>query len=139
MKKIITAIAILATSCNEHSASTQIYQLEYLVYDSVGNEYHYVKTYDHVPTTKDSIEFFKAKQPSYLNTTQQYVYTMNQSKVQQVIETLRGKEVDGETMQYILEEVGMDWQMLRQLMLSMPIEQVKYLMEEREDLFGQGL
>jgi hypothetical protein len=64
---------------------------------------------------------------------------MNQSKVQQVIETLRGKEVDGETMQYILEEVGMDWQMLRQLMLSMPIEQVKYLMEEREDLFGQGL
>ena len=64
---------------------------------------------------------------------------MNQLKVQQVIETLREIEVDGETMQYILEEVDMEWQMLRQLMLSMPIEQVKYLMEEREDLFGQGL
>ena len=64
---------------------------------------------------------------------------MDQSKVQQVIETLREMEVDGETMQHILEEVDMEWQMLRQLMLSMPIEQVKYLMEEREDLFGQGL
>ena len=64
---------------------------------------------------------------------------MNQLKVQQVIETLREIEVDGETIQYILEEVDMEWQMLRQLMLSMPIEQVKYLMEEREDLFGQGL
>jgi hypothetical protein len=28
----------------------------------------------------------------------------------------------------------MDWQMLRQLMLTMPIEQVEYLIEEREDL-----
>jgi hypothetical protein len=63
---------------------------------------------------------------------------MDQSKVQQVIETLREIEVDGETMQHILEEVDMEWQMLRQLMLSMPIEQIKYLMEEREDLFGKG-
>jgi hypothetical protein len=64
---------------------------------------------------------------------------MDQSKVQQVIEMLREIEVDGETMQHIFEEIDMEWQMLRQLMLSMPIEQVKYLMEEREDLFGQGL
>jgi hypothetical protein len=28
--------------------------------------------------------------------------------------------------------------MLRQLILSMPIEQIKYLIEEREDLFGKG-
>ena len=63
---------------------------------------------------------------------------MDQSKVQQVIETLREIEVDGETMQHILEEVDMEWQMLRQLILSMPIEQIKYLIEEREDLFGKG-
>jgi hypothetical protein len=63
---------------------------------------------------------------------------MDQSKVQQVIETLREMEVDGETMQHILEEVDMEWQMLRQLILSMPIEQIKYLIEEREDLFGKG-
>jgi hypothetical protein len=66
---------------------------------------------------------------------------MNKDEVaiKSIIQDLSLMEVDGETMQYILEEVGMDWQMLRQLMLSMPIEQVKYLMEEREDLFGQGL
>jgi hypothetical protein len=45
-----------------------------------------------------------------------------------------GVGVDGETMQYILQKVGMEWQMLRQLMLTMPLEQVEYLMEEREDL-----
>jgi hypothetical protein len=59
---------------------------------------------------------------------------MDQSKVQQVIETLREIEVDGEIMQHILKEVGMEWQMLRQLMLTMPIEQVNYLIEERADI-----
>ena len=43
-------------------------------------------------------------------------------------------DVDGETMQHILKETGMEWQMLRQLMLTMPIEQVEYLIEERKDL-----
>ena len=64
---------------------------------------------------------------------------MNQEReIKEVISILRDEiDLDGETMQYILEEVGMDWQMLRQLMLSMPIEQVKYLIEEREDLFGK--
>jgi hypothetical protein len=64
-------------------------------------------------------------------------YTYN--RVEEVISTLKslthnGDCVDGETMQYILEKVGMDWQMLRQLMLTMPLEQVEYLMEERKDL-----
>jgi len=54
-----------------------------------------------------------------------------------IIHALR--EADEETIQWILKQIGMEWQMLRQLMLTMPIEQVKYLMEEREDLFGQGL
>jgi len=64
-------------------------------------------------------------------------YTYN--RVEEVISTLKslthnGDCVDGETMQYILEKVGMDWQMLRQLMLTMPLEQVEYLVEERKDL-----
>jgi hypothetical protein len=54
--------------------------------------------------------------------------------VQTIINQLNDIEVDGETMQYILEKVGMEWQMLRQLMLTMPLEQVEYLIEEREDL-----
>jgi hypothetical protein len=66
---------------------------------------------------------------------------MNQEKeIKDVISILRDElDLDGEIMQHILEEVDMEWQMLRQLMLSMPIEQVRYLMEEREDLFGQGI
>jgi len=48
------------------------------------------------------------------------------------IEMLQG--VDGETMQYILREIGMEWQMLRQLILSAPMEQVEYLMEEKKEL-----
>jgi hypothetical protein len=60
---------------------------------------------------------------------------MNESKVQQVIETLCKMDLDGETMQRILKEIGMEWQMLRQLMLTMPIAQVNYLMEERKDLW----
>lgn len=41
--------------------------------------------------------------------------------------------VDGETMQYILKEVGMEDQMLRQLVMTQPIEEVRYLIEEREE------
>ena len=68
---------------------------------------------------------------------------MDQSKeINEVISILRDEmDLDGEIMQRILKEVGMEWQMLRQLMLTMPIEQVKYLMEEREDLdlFGKAV
>ena len=60
--------------------------------------------------------------------------TVNHFLVQTVIDILNEIEVDGETMQHILKETGMEWQMLRQLMLTMPIEQVEYLIEEREDL-----
>jgi hypothetical protein len=60
-------------------------------------------------------------------------------RVEQIINMLKfltynGDCVDGETMQYIIERVGMDWQMLRQLILTMPLEQVEYLVEERKDL-----
>lgn len=59
-----------------------------------------------------------------------------QNKIEQIISTLRsltlkGDCVDGETMQYILERVGMQDQMLRQLMLSQPFDEVEYVWEER--------
>lgn len=50
-----------------------------------------------------------------------------------VIQQLKQMEVDGETMQYILQQVGMDEQMLRQLMMSMPMYQVESLMVERKE------
>jgi hypothetical protein len=43
-------------------------------------------------------------------------------------------DIDGETMQFILEKVGMEYQMLRQLMMTMPIEQVEYLLAERNEI-----
>ncbi len=58
----------------------------------------------------------------------------NPQRVKLVIDVLKDIEVDGETMQYILSEVGMEWQMLRQLIMTLPLEQVEYLVEERKDL-----
>ncbi len=48
--------------------------------------------------------------------------------------TLKCDCVDGETMQYILKEVGMNDQMLRQLMMSEPLDDVEYVWEERKNL-----
>ena len=58
----------------------------------------------------------------------------NPQRVKLAIDVLKDIEVDGETMQYILSEVGMEWQMLRQLIMTLPLEQVEYLVEERKDL-----
>jgi len=58
----------------------------------------------------------------------------NKVVVDTVIDLLIDIDCDGETMQFILKKVGMEWQMLRQLMLTMPIEQVEYLLDEREEL-----
>jgi hypothetical protein len=55
-------------------------------------------------------------------------------RVKLAIDVLKDIEVDGETMQYILSETGMEWQMLRQLIMTLPLEQVEYLVEERKDL-----
>lgn len=49
-----------------------------------------------------------------------------------IIQTL--KEVDGETVQYILQKIGMDSQMLRQLIMTMPLEDIQNEMSERVDL-----
>jgi hypothetical protein len=59
-------------------------------------------------------------------------------RIDQVIGILKNltwndNSVDGETMQYILKEVGMEDQMLRQLMMSQPVEEVRYMLEEREE------
>jgi hypothetical protein len=51
-----------------------------------------------------------------------------------IIEELKKIDVDGETMQYILKKTGMEDQMLRQLVLTLPLEQTEYLIEERKDL-----
>ena len=60
--------------------------------------------------------------------------TENPGVVETIIDVLNHIGVDGETMQHVLKQTAMEWQMLRQLMLTLPLEQVEYLIEERKDL-----
>jgi hypothetical protein len=56
------------------------------------------------------------------------------ANVNRVINILREIEVDGETMQYIIEKVGMQDQMLRQLVMSATMDDVFCLVEEKNML-----
>ena len=56
-------------------------------------------------------------------------------KVETIISLLNEIEVDGETMQYIIEKVGMEDQMLKQLILTYPsqaIQTISYEIEKME-------
>jgi hypothetical protein len=53
------------------------------------------------------------------------------TKVDAVIQYLNAIEVDGETMEYIIEKVHMKEQMLRQLIMSSPLKEVQTLLEEK--------
>jgi hypothetical protein len=55
-------------------------------------------------------------------------------KVAQIINDLKEIDVDGETMQYILKEVGMDEQMHRQLVMTKPIADTELLIQEKKSL-----
>lgn len=52
-------------------------------------------------------------------------------QVEEVIEMLKYINVDGETMEYIVEKVHMKEQMLRQLIMSSPVKDVRELFEEK--------
>ena len=54
--------------------------------------------------------------------------------VQVIIDMLNRMDVDGETMQHILKETGMQYQMLGQLMKTCDIEDVEYFMRQREHI-----
>ena len=69
-------------------------------------------------------------------------YTLN--RVESIIDTLkhltwRGDCVDGETMEYILEKVGMTDQMLRQLVMSNPQSDTIDLLDEKMNLDNQRI
>ena len=55
-------------------------------------------------------------------------------RVHEIITMLKDIDVDGETMQYILKKVGMEDQMLRQLMLTANRGVVEYLWDEIVEL-----
>ena len=52
--------------------------------------------------------------------------------MENIIRHLEG--VDGETMQYVLRRIGMETQMLRQLIMTSPMEEIEDLLAERRDV-----
>jgi hypothetical protein len=63
------------------------------------------------------------------------IKVMNQSQryetINTVISTLQSIDVDGETLEFIIQKLGMDEQILRQLYLKAPDYQVDILREEK--------
>lgn len=56
---------------------------------------------------------------------------MQKQILDQIILQLKQVDVDGESMEYIIREVGMEDQMLRQLLLRANMELVQELVEEK--------
>ena len=54
--------------------------------------------------------------------------------VEEIIHKLKEMDVDGETLQYIIAKVGMEDQMLRQLVMTLPLQQTLQLIQERVEL-----
>ena len=60
-----------------------------------------------------------------------HIHLDHSDKVQLVIDTLRDIDVDGETMQFILQKVGMEDQMLKQLVGTANKEDLNYYLNLR--------
>jgi hypothetical protein len=63
----------------------------------------------------------------------------NELMIKDIINKLRIIGVDGETLQYIIEEVGMTDQMLRQLVMNNPYTDTSDLLEEKVRLSDEHL
>jgi len=59
--------------------------------------------------------------------------------VKDIIAKLKVIDVDGETMQYIIEQVGMNDQMLRQLIMSNPESDTKDLLDEKIEISNKSV
>jgi hypothetical protein len=60
-------------------------------------------------------------------------------RVHEIISMLKEIDIDGETMQYILRHIGMEEQMLRQLVLTSPYTDTSDLLEEKVRLSDAGI
>ncbi len=59
---------------------------------------------------------------------------IHSAQVNNIIQMLKEIDVDGETMQYIIEQAGMEEQMLRQLVMCSDSEHLRNLIEEKVEL-----
>jgi hypothetical protein len=65
--------------------------------------------------------------------------TMGKDMVEDIIQKLIQLDVDGETMQYIIDQVGMTDQMLRQLVMNTPTSETIDLLEEKRMISDEHL
>ena len=61
----------------------------------------------------------------------------NDTEVNEIIQKLKAIDIDGERMQYILEQVGMSDQMHRQLIMTKTIADTELLLEEKSSIFDK--
>ena len=95
------------------------------------------KVEKHIPefVTLGTIEFLIGYKKIYNGLTRlETEDKINNTQVERKCE----KIIDGETTQQFLASIGMEGQMLRQLIMSQPIDEIKYLIEEREDLENES-
>jgi hypothetical protein len=71
--------------------------------------------------------------------TAQMESSINRTYINDIINKLRTIDVDGETMQYIIEKVGMTDQMLKQLVMNSPYTDTSDLLEEKVRLSDEYL
>jgi ferritin len=65
---------------------------------------------------------------------------LHPNMVEEIIDMLKHMDVDGETMQYIIDNVGMNDQMLRQLVMTNPYTEISELLKEKmgvDDVLSQ--
>lgn len=60
------------------------------------------------------------------------------SSADHIIEHLIAIDVDGETMQYIIEKTGLSYQMLQQLIMMANDNELNYVLSERNEFHDQG-
>ncbi|QMP84754.1 hypothetical protein M1M19_gp67 [Flavobacterium phage vB_FspP_elemoB_14-3B] len=71
--------------------------------------------------------------------TEQMQCAIDRQIVLKVIDQLRYINVDGETMQYIIEKLGMNDQMLRQLVMTNPYTDTSDILQEKLELSNKGI
>jgi hypothetical protein len=84
----------------------------------------------------DEINHWKLNNPKEVNEFFNIVEEKEEEdpKVKAIIDALKEMEVDGETMQHILSKVGMESQMLKQLVMTSPLDEVINHFEERKTM-----
>ena len=61
----------------------------------------------------------------------------NQDRADYMVQELMKMNVDGETMQYIIQQVGMEHQMLKQLLMTARWQDIDAILDDKSELENQ--